>query len=255
MFGASVGSFLALVATRMNPTVAKKSFKEIFVSPSHCDHTGKKLTPFELVPVFSYLFLRGKSKKGDKKKIPLSYLVMEIISGLVAVIIYYMVGTSNLLLLGVYTIVIFSMVYLAYFDYLYWEVQLGIIIFDFLLVVSYYLVQIQNGINTFDFLVERLIACIVGIGFIVFFIVVSKGKGLGLGDAWIMGIMGLTLGLFQLFIALTIASVVGSVFGLVKAYFGEGKIKGVMIQFVPFLSFGFIVTLLFGNFIINYIYY
>ncbi len=254
MFGASIGSFLTLVATRMDPTKTKKSLFEIFVSPSHCDHTNKKLSPLELVPVFSYLLLGGKSKN-NKKKIPISYLIMEIICGVIAVVLFFMIGTSDLLLLLVYSILVFSLIYLAYFDYLYWEVQLGVIVFDFVLVVLYYIFQILSGVNTWNYLVEHLMACALGIGFIVFFIVISKGKGLGLGDAWIMGIMGLVLGFFELFLALTIASVVGSVFGLAKAYLFEGKIKGVMIQFVPFLSFGFIVTLLFGNLILDYIYY
>lgn len=254
MFGASLGSFLCLVAMRMDPTKQKKNFKEIYLRPSNCDSTGKNLTVIELIPVFSWLILGGKCKNDRTQQIPLSYLVVEIICGVLAILLIslYM---SNPLQLIIYAIVIYSFVYLAYFDYLYWEVQLGLIIFNFLLLSSYYFYLYSVAQVDMNFIIEKFLACILGIAFILIFIFISKGKGLGLGDAWIMGIMGLSLGYFELFIALTIASVSGSILGLVKAYFFEGKVRGVMIQFVPFLSFGFIVTLLFGKEIIQYVYY
>lgn len=254
MFGASIGSFMGLVAVRMNPNKAKKTFKEIFVSPSHDDYSSKKLTPIELIPVFSFLIQKGKSKNVKNKNLPLSYLVLEIVSGLAAVLLFIRFE-SNLLNLVIFSIVVFSFIYLAYFDYLHWEVQLGLIIFNFFLLLFYYLFQLNQGLVELSFIVERLIACVIGIAFIVLFIILSKGKGLGLGDAWIMGIMGLVLGYFELFVALTIASVSGSLIGLIKAYFFTGKVKGVMIQFVPFLSFGFIITLLYGKYIVDFLYF
>jgi leader peptidase (prepilin peptidase)/N-methyltransferase len=254
MFGASLGSFLCLVATRMDPTKAKKGFSEVFLKPSHCDSTGKQLTPIEMVPVFSWLFLKGRSRNDTKKKLPVSYLIMEIVCGTLAILIAWLY-LDNPLQLIVYGIVIYSFVYLAYFDFLYWEVQLGLIIFNFFLFSFYYFFQQYNGEIDINYIVQKYTACILGILFIVVFIVISKGKGLGLGDAWIMGIMGLSLGYFELFIALTIASVTGSLFGLIKAYLFVGKVRGVMIQFVPFLSLGFIITLMFGKEIIQYVYY
>lgn len=255
MLGASIGSFMTLVATRMDPSKEPKSFKAIFVSPSHCNQTGKKLAFWELIPIFSFIFLRGRSARDKRYKIPTSYLVMEVISGLAALILYIHIGFGNIPLLILYSVLTFSFIYLSYYDYLYWEVQLGIIIFNFLLVLFYYLFLIFSGTGSWQLLINKLLASVFGIGFIVFFIIISKGKGLGLGDAWIMGVMGMVLGFMELFIALTIASVVGSIFGLFKAYFVSRKVRGVMIQFVPFLSLGFILTLLFGKLILEYVYY
>ncbi|MDB5204679.1 MAG: prepilin peptidase leader peptidase (prepilin peptidase) / N-methyltransferase [Candidatus Taylorbacteria bacterium] len=81
IFGVIIGSFLNVVILRFKTgrTVGGRSF---------CFSCGKVLNALELIPVFSFLFQRGKCKSC---KTPLSwqYPLVEIITGIVFVIVYF----------------------------------------------------------------------------------------------------------------------------------------------------------------------
>lgn len=76
MIGASFGSFLKLVVDR------RKLGQSIFYPPSHCDFCEKKLYKRDMIPIFSFIWLRAKCRFCEEK-IGLSKLFTELITGLV----------------------------------------------------------------------------------------------------------------------------------------------------------------------------
>lgn len=71
ILGLAIGSFLNVVIYRLPR-------KESLISPgSHCTSCGNKLKPIDLVPVFSYLFLKG-SCRYCKEKISVRYPLVEL---------------------------------------------------------------------------------------------------------------------------------------------------------------------------------
>ena len=75
IFGAVMGSFFHVVATRM-------SRDESIVFPaSHCDKCNHKLKWYENIPIISYILLKGKCSSCHSK-IPISYLIVEIVTAL-----------------------------------------------------------------------------------------------------------------------------------------------------------------------------
>lgn len=75
LFGAALGSFLNCAAWR---TVHGESFLK---GRSRCPECGHTLGALELVPIFSWLFLRGRCRR-CKKPIPVRYLLVEVFFGL-----------------------------------------------------------------------------------------------------------------------------------------------------------------------------
>ncbi len=73
--GSIFGSFAHLVCQR---TIKEEN---IAFPPSHCTYCNKKIFKRDLIPIISYLFLRGKCRFCHKK-IPISYLICEIVGGL-----------------------------------------------------------------------------------------------------------------------------------------------------------------------------
>ena len=73
IFGTIVGSYLNVVVLRY---YLKSSLK----GRSFCFSCGKKLNWYELVPVLSYIALKGHCK-GCKSKISPQYLVVELLTG------------------------------------------------------------------------------------------------------------------------------------------------------------------------------
>ena len=82
IMGTVFGSFYTLAVYR----IPKKL--DIIKTHSFCPNCNHKLGFFELIPVFSYLFLGGKCKK-CKQKIRPRYFILEILSGIVFVLIAY----------------------------------------------------------------------------------------------------------------------------------------------------------------------
>lgn len=96
---------------------------------------------------------------------------------------------------------------------------------------------------------NNIIAGAIAAIFMYLIIKVSKKRGMGEGDLLIFILMGLTLGLTKLIVAFYVMTLIGSVVGLAIAV-KKKKFKGTKIPFVPFMMLGYIVALLWGNYIV-----
>ena len=87
IFGAVMGSFFHVVATRM-------SRDESIVFPaSHCDKCNHKLKWYENIPIISYILLKGKCSSCHGK-IPISYLIVEIVTALLFAVCFHVFSFS-----------------------------------------------------------------------------------------------------------------------------------------------------------------
>jgi len=91
IFGAAIGSFIAAWVFRM------ENKKSILRGRSECEKCGYRLKFFDLIPVFSYLFLRGRCCK-CKKSIGVELLLMEAVCGALFAAAYFYHYSSVLLL-------------------------------------------------------------------------------------------------------------------------------------------------------------
>lgn len=89
--GAAFGSFTDCLAYRL------LSGESVWKGRSHCDHCGHTLGMADLVPVFSYLFLRGKCRYCGTRVPPESFFC-ELLSGLLFAACLYRFGFSFLTL-------------------------------------------------------------------------------------------------------------------------------------------------------------
>src|SRR3989344_25048 len=88
--GTIIGSFLNVLIDRLPR-------EESIMGRSHCDHCKKTLSPIDLIPVLSFLFLKGKCRYCGKK-LSLQYPGIEILTGVLFVLIYnfkFLIYNSN----------------------------------------------------------------------------------------------------------------------------------------------------------------
>ncbi|MGL5685462.1 MAG: prepilin peptidase [Vagococcus fluvialis] len=85
MFGSSLGSFFILVISRV------ANNQSIVLPKSHCTSCKNKLSWYEIIPVFSWIYLHGKCRK-CKTRIPISYVLIESFSGLLMLVCYHLLG-------------------------------------------------------------------------------------------------------------------------------------------------------------------
>ena len=104
MFGAVIGSFLNVMADRLPQE------KSIVTPPSRCPGCNRRLSAADMIPVLSWLVLRGRCRTCSEK-IPARVFWVEAVTGLAFAFLYLHFGLVPLLFVGLFyaavTIVIF----------------------------------------------------------------------------------------------------------------------------------------------------
>ena len=87
LYGIVIGSFVNVLIYRL------PKHENIAVEHSHCMSCGHKLGWYDLVPLLSYIFLKGKCRY-CKAKISLQYPLIEAVNGVGYVVIFYFAGLN-----------------------------------------------------------------------------------------------------------------------------------------------------------------
>ena len=230
IFGITLGSFYNVVGYR----IPKR--ESIIYPSSHCTNCNHKLKWYELIPVFSFLFLRGKCSKCHQK-ISWFYTTFEFLTGILFVISYIIFKNNILDLLVALTFI--SMIIIIFVsDYHYLIIPDSVLIF-FGIVLFIELI-IKNGFNgVYMPLINGLISfasmyLIKLLGDFLF-----KRESMGGGDIKLMFVIGMVIGfpeaLFSIF--------VGSLIGLPLALIVLLKNKDHIIPFGPLLGIGSLIIL------------
>ncbi len=236
-FGASIGSFVQVVAIRLNVAIMTKS-------RSKCLSCGEALRAYDLIPIFSYIFLKGKCRY-CKSRYGLSSLVVEASYGLVFVLLYHFMLAGQASMID-------SILWLVYYSVLF--ITLGVIaLYDkaHTYIPIYYLVAyigLTVGMLVTRYISDYSIITLVAPFAIAlpFFIiwVISKGKALGFGDVVLFfgvgAFFGLVEGIAVFLVSVWTGAFVGAVLYFMK---DKDKRKNMAIPFVPFIVFAFLLVL------------
>ncbi|HCP15481.1 MAG TPA: prepilin peptidase [Peptococcaceae bacterium] len=222
--GLLVGSFLNVCIYRIPRR------ESIAFPPSHCTACGTSLKPLDLVPLFSYLFLRGKCRYcGDK--ISPRYFIIESVHGLGWLGIALNFGTTLHALAGM---MLFSMtLVISAIDLEHGIIPDGLSVLLLGTGIVYHFLSMDIG------LINRLLGMAVGFGLLFLLAVISKG-GMGGGDIKLCAGIGFWLGFPGFLYALMAASIIGSIVSIALMALKRKGIKET-IPFGPFLMIGFLL--------------
>lgn len=184
IFGTVMGSFLNVLAVRLSNN------ESILWPRSHCHNCQHKLKWYELIPVISYIIQGGKSRC-CKLKIPISYLVIEIVTGVLYMVSYHSFGFSYefiislIFISGLITIIVSDIEYM--------------IILDEILAISCILIIILELIFFgLDSTAENIIGGV--LAFITMYVIkligdkLFKRESMGGGDIKLMFLFGIVIG-------------------------------------------------------------
>ncbi len=229
MLGVIVGSFLNVLGLRFRSGLG-------FGGRSFCPSCGKTLSVFELIPILSFLLLKGKCKS-CKTKISIQYPLVELWTGLLFVSLYHILGSTIQYLL-------FVLVFCVYTVILIYDLRHKIIP-DSLVYISISLALISRflaGGSAIDWLIGPILFSLFGFGWLI-----SKGRALGFGDAKLSLSIGLLLGGALGISAIVLAFWIGAAVSITLMLFSR---KGITmkseIPFAPFLILGAWASLFFG---------
>jgi len=237
-FGTYIGSFLGVIIDRL------PRGESIAAGRSYCEFCKKKLTFVDLIPVFSYLFIRGKCRY-CKAKLSLYYPLVEVVTGVLFVFAGLHTGmVSNgvsTLELFYYLFIVSSLIVIFFIDLKY-----GIIPFSVMIPVT--LVSFLGILLTANYLLPTNLLS--AFGAMLFFLVIflgTRGRGMGFGDVVYAFFMGLLLGFPNIILGLYVAFLSGAAISVILILRKKKKMKGGTVPFGPFLVFGTIVSLFWGQ--------
>lgn len=235
--GLCIGSFLNVCIYRIPRD------ESIIFSSSHCTNCNYKLQVIDLIPVLSYIFLKGRCRKCNEK-ISMEYPAVEILNGALYLIIYLRYGFS------IYTIKYFLLcsllIVIASIDLKTHYVYRNTILFGLFSVVIIYIADYFLLANLpWSELIGGAIATLI-IGTIVFLT-----GGMGEGDIEISLIIGLFLGYKKSILSIFIAFILGGIVATMLLFL-RSKGRKSEIAFGPYLAMAAIISILFGNEIINW---
>ena len=196
IIGSILGSFYAVVGTR------RPLEKSIIRPASHCEYCNHILKWYELIPIVSYLIQGGKCRSCNAK-LPPMYIIIEILSGLLFVVSFYIFGFSYKTLI---LFVIASLLIIIYVsDFKYYIILDGPLIISFILILlikGYFLGLKEVGISLITGLLTFTLLYLIKI----FGDKAFKRESLGGGDIKLGAIIGATVGFLPSVFSLAVAS-------------------------------------------------
>ena len=235
IFGAIVGSFLNVCIYRL------PLGKSIVWPASACTNCARQLSWFENIPIFSYLVLWGRCRT-CKHPISGQYPVIEALTAVMFAAAWVSYGPSPLLvarlIFGCALIVLFVV------DFEHYILPNAITLPGIVIGFLFSLVTQEPG------WLSSLIGIVAGGGFLWLMIEVwyriRHVEGMGFGDVKMMAMIGAFLGWQLTFVTLVMASVAGSVLGLVLIASGRGEMS-TKLPFGTFLALGAALTAAVGQ--------
>lgn len=238
LFGICIGSFLNVVILRIprGESLIKRS--------SHCMTCGAKIRPCDLIPVFSWLFLRGKCHNCGEKISP-RYPIVEGLNGFLYVLTFWVLDIN---LEAIITCVLMSLlVVVAFMD---WDtLEIDERILGLILVLAVISAVFTDTLT----ITERIIGALcISVPFFIIgevsriFIRKHFGedfRAIELGDTLLMIAAGAFLGTRAVIVSTFIGIISAAVGGIINKYV-SGKSK---FAFGPFLSIGIAAGALWGN--------
>lgn len=229
IFGLLIGSFLNVCIYRF------PRGESVVGPPSHCPQCDQRLRAMDLVPIFSYLWQKGKCRYCGVKISP-RYLLVEGLTGILFVLTFLIIG-FNIVLLK-YLVLFSVLIVISFIDLDYMIIPDRLVLFIFLwgFVWQIFAPQISWG--------EALGGALLGGGFLLLVTVLSGG-GMGGGDVKLLLAAGFYLGPVLTGLALFISVLVGGLVGLGLILLKIKKRKD-PIPFGPFLCLGILAATLWG---------
>ena len=221
LWGLIIGSFLGALTYRLPRNISVSKGR------SKCPNCNEEIRWYDNVPLFSYLILKGRCRSCGVKISP-RYPLIE----LGTAISFLLIGPNIFnLILGSILIAIFVI-----------DLE-NQIIPDNLVFIGLFIVLLE--FITFNSpLFTNLLAGFVAALILLFLNLITKGKGMGLGDVKLAILIGCLAGIEKIHLWLFFSFLTGAIVGIILILMKKAKLKE-EIAFGPFLIIGYLLLIYF----------
>lgn len=225
-FGAIIGSFLNALTFRFNTGRS-------LGGRSACMHCGKTISPRDLVPILSYVFLRGRCRS-CRARISFQYPAVEFLGGMLAVLCY-LVFPDDPLFFTLSVLFWMTLLFIGVYDLRHKVIpDSGSVLLALLALVF---VGLRGDLLSLDFFLSSLLPLP-----LLALSLFSGGRAMGWGDGKLMLGVGWFLGAFKGFVALLFSFWIGMIAAVFLLFPLSGR-RGRLtmkseIPYAPFLIIG-----------------
>lgn len=246
VIGIFAGSFL-------NVAVDRFPRKEtILKGRSHCEFCKKELKWFDLIPLLSFLFLKGKCRYCHKK-LSLYYPIIELSTGALFALVYtyinFQFSVFNFQLSTFISFFYYLFIASSFIVIFFEDLKFGIIpdkvVFPAIIISLAYSFIIHNSL-----FIVYLSSAVGAFAFFLILFLITRGKGMGFGDVKLAFLLGLVLGFPEIILALYLAFLTGAIAGIILIIWRKKRSLKEAIPFGPFLIAGALVSIFLGGLII-----
>ena len=233
LYGILVGSFLNVCIYRI------PRHESIVTTPSHCMSCGYGLRWYDLIPVFSWLGLRGKCRK-CKAPISVQYPIVEAANGVLWVLVITVCGLTIEGIL--YCLFTSALLVLSVIDFRTYEIPFGINLF----------IAVLGGIRLATDLsgwLSYVLGSVLVSGIFYLAFLITKGRGMGGGDVKLMAAAGLLLGAAKVFLAMLLGCALAVVIHSLRMKLSGEDHK---LAFGPYLAAGLFLSAVAGEPVITW---
>jgi len=254
LFGICVGSFLNVLIDRLPK-------KEKISGRSYCPSCKRTLKWHELIPLFSFFLLKGECSS-CKKSISLQYPLVEFTTGALFILTTYIYSLQftiftlqRFLALFWLLLIVCCLIVIFVSDLKYFivpdEITYSAVFLAFIYQISSSFQFSRPDSNHLFFIIKySVLSALTAASFFLLILIITKGKGMGLGDAKIAFFMGLLLSYPNILLALFITFFSGSLVGLILIVLKKKKMKS-KIPLATFLAPATYVAFFWGEEIVN----
>lgn len=235
IIGGALGSFLNVLIDRLS---TGRSFVK---GRSYCENCKKTLKPFDLIPLLSYLLLKGRCRY-CMKSIPLRLFVVEFIVAVTLPALYFFSVDNSLSILAFISlfIIMFAFIGIFFADIVYGIIPDMLVILSSIAAVIYLYSTNQHLLVNFGIGVASL-------SFFLFLFVLTKGRGMGFGDVKLSFVLGFFLGFPNIIVALYLAFLTGASVSIILVIWRKVSFSKGTIPFGPFLVLSAICAFFIGK--------
>lgn len=263
IFGLFFGSFFKVIVDRSEEKYAeakpkdahkKQKNKSWVTGRSCCQSCGKQINWYDNIPLLSYLLLGGRCRY-CKKKIGLSYPLVEFLTGIIFVFVGYLLCYSphffaqNFILNSLYFLLIIIFLWLILlFDFKYMIIPDELVVLVSMVGVAKIFSQfISSRASLFS--IDLTVATFLLLFFLLLRylpLLILKKYGLGWGDIKLVFPLAMVLGYKLAIVGIFCAFIIGGVWGIILLITRRAKV-GQMVSFGPLLVLGSFIAFAWGD--------
>ncbi|MFO7153741.1 MAG: prepilin peptidase [Caldicoprobacter oshimai] len=238
--GLFVGSFLNVCIYRI------PRGESIALPGSRCPHCGIRLKPLDLVPVLSFVFLKGRCRY-CRQPISWLYPVVELLTALLIWLVYEVYDITPTA--AYYVVIVCILTVVAFIDLEYQVIPNGLVLSLIGTGLGFKLLDGGAGF------IDGLYGLVAGGGSLLLIAVVSsllfRKEGMGGGDIKLMAAIGWCLGWRLVLLSFVISIYIGGLISLLLLVFKVKK-RGDYIPYGPFIVMATVVSMLWGDGVISW---